>query len=342
MNDVAKVIQLHDLNIAARARPGARRWPEPATGASAPTQVTSLTERLAATDPEASQSLSDLVRGAVGKQIGKTADFARRRLAGDYQVDEFGFDEHLLESLILPALRPLSDFWFRVQLSGMANIPEVGGALIVANHAGTVPIDGLMLQLAIHDHHPKQRVVRLLAADLLFETPVLGSLARKAGHTLACRADAERLLRSGELTGVFPEGFKGVGKQYTDRYKLQRFGRGGFVAAAVRTGVPIIPCSIVGSEEIYPKLADIKPLARLLNLPYFPVTPLFPHLGLLGAVPLPSKWYIEFGTPIATTGYEAEAADDPMTMFEVTDQVRETIQQTLYKLLAKRRNAFTG
>ncbi|MGW4846078.1 lysophospholipid acyltransferase family protein [Nocardia brasiliensis] len=341
MNDVAKVIQLHDIQVEARPRPPARRWPEHAQG-EAPGQVTSLTERLAAAEPPAPQSLSDLVRGAIGKQIGKTAEFARRRLTGDYQVDEFGFDEHLLESVLLPALRPMSELWFRAEVSGMANIPEVGGALIVANHAGTVPLDGLMLQLAIHDRHPKQRALRLLAADLIFETPVLGSLARKAGHTLACREDAERLLRAGELTGVFPEGFKGVGKQYADRYKLQRFGRGGFVAAAVRTGVPIIPCSIVGSEEIYPKLADIKPLARLLGLPYFPVTPLFPHLGPLGALPLPSKWYIEFGTPIPTTGYEPEAADDPMTMFEVTDQVRETIQSTLYKLLTKRRNPFTG
>ncbi|WP_280472830.1 lysophospholipid acyltransferase family protein, partial [Nocardia asiatica] len=292
--------------------------------------------------PAPPQSLSGMLRGALGKQITKTADFARRRLTGDYQVDEFGFDEHLLESVILPALRPLSELWFRVEVSGMDNLPETGGALLVANHAGTVPLDGLMLQLAVHDRHPKQRALRLLAADLIFETPVLGVLARRAGHTLACREDAERLLRSGELTGVFPEGFKGVGKQYTDRYKLQRFGRGGFVAAAVRAGVPIIPCSIVGSEEIYPKLADLKPLARLLGLPYFPVTPLFPHLGVLGAVPLPSKWYIEFGTPIPTTAYEPEAADDPMTMFEVTDQVRETIQQTLYKLLTKRRNVFTG
>ncbi|MGW4326773.1 lysophospholipid acyltransferase family protein [Nocardia sp. NPDC004573] len=335
MNDVAKVIQLHDLQIEAGRRPAPRRL-------AAPSPVTSLVERRAAVTPAAPLSLSGMLRGALGKQITKTADFARRRLTGDYQVDEFGFDEHLLESVILPALRPLSDLWFRVEVSGMDNLPEAGGALIVANHAGTVPLDGLMLQLAVHDRHPKQRALRLLAADLIFETPVLGVLARRAGHTLACREDAERLLRSGELTGVFPEGFKGVGKQYTDRYKLQRFGRGGFVAAAVRTGVPIIPCSIVGSEEIYPKLADLKPLARLLGLPYFPVTPLFPHLGLLGAVPLPSKWYIEFGTPIPTTPYEPEAADDPMTMFEVTDQVRETIQQTLYKLLTKRRNVFTG
>ncbi|MFI6167291.1 lysophospholipid acyltransferase family protein [Nocardia sp. NPDC051052] len=341
MNDVAKVIQLHDSQDDARPRSIGRRWPEPAQG-EAPSSVISLTDRLAAAEPPAPQSLSDLVRGAVSKQIGKTADFARRRITGDYQVDEFGFDEHLLESVILPALRPMSELWFRVQVSGMENIPEAGGALIVANHAGTIPLDGLMLQLAIHDRHPKQRALRLLAADLIFETPLLGALARKAGHTLACREDAERLLRSGELTGVFPEGFKGVGKQYADRYKLQRFGRGGFVAAAVRAGVPIIPCSIVGSEEIYPKLADLQPLARLLGLPYFPVTPLFPLLGPLGALPLPSKWYIEFGAPIPTTAYEPEAADDPMTMFEVTDQVRETIQSTLYKLLTKRRNPFTG
>lgn len=337
MNDVAKVIRLQDPTAAPRPRSAGRKWPGPADRS-----VTSLTDRLTPPAPPAQRSLGDLVRTAVGRQIGRTAEFARRRLTGDYQIDEFGFDEHLLESVLLPALRPLADNWFRVQVNGMENIPEAGGALIVANHAGTVPLDGLMLQLAVHDHHPKQRALRLLAADLVFEVPMLGTLARKAGHTLACRPDAERLLRSGELTGVFPEGFKGVGKQYADRYKLQRFGRGGFVAAAVRTGVPIIPCSIVGSEEIYPKLADLKPLARLLGLPYFPVTPTFPHLGPLGAIPLPSKWYIEFGTPISTADYQTEDADDPMLMFEVTDQVRETIQQTLYKLLIKRRNTFLG
>ncbi|MFC6013666.1 lysophospholipid acyltransferase family protein [Nocardia lasii] len=338
MNEGAKVIRL-DVTVEPRQRPQARRWPEqPAT----PTPVTSLSERRPGMPTPPPKSLTEILRGAVGEQIERTAEFARRRLTGDYQIDEFGYDRHLLESVILPALRPLSDFWFRVEATGIENIPATGGALLVANHAGTVPLDGLMLQLAVHDKHPQQRALRLLAADLIFELPLLGALARKAGHTLACHPDAERLLRSGHLAGVFPEGFKGVGKSYADRYKLQRFGRGGFVSAAVRTGVPIIPVSIVGSEEIYPKLADIKPLARLLGLPYFPVTPTFPHLGLLGAVPMPSKWYIEFGEPIATTAYEPEEADDPMTMFEVTDQVRETIQQTLYKLLAKRRNVVLG
>jgi 1-acyl-sn-glycerol-3-phosphate acyltransferase len=169
---------------------------------------------------------------------------------------------------------------------------------------------------------------------------LLGSLARKSGQTLACVPDAERLLSSGELVGVWPEGFKGLGKRYRDRYKLQRFGRGGFVCAALRTRAPIIPCAIVGAEEIYPMIGDIKPLARLFGTPYFPVTPLFPLLGPLGLIPLPSKWYIEFGEPVPTDGYEPAAADDPMLVFNLADQVRESVQQTLYRLLTQRRNPF--
>jgi 1-acyl-sn-glycerol-3-phosphate acyltransferase len=137
-----------------------------------------------------------------------------------------------------------------------------------------------------------------------------------------------------------PEGFKGIGKPFADRYKLQRFGRGGFVSTALKAGVPIVPCSIVGAEEIYPMIGNAKTLARVLGLPYFPITPTFPWLGPLGAVPLPTKWTIQFGEPIQTAGYPAEAADDPMLMFNLTDQVRETIQHTLYKLLVQRRSVF--
>jgi 1-acyl-sn-glycerol-3-phosphate acyltransferase len=196
--------------------------------------------------------------------------------------------------------------------------------------------------VALHDDHPAQRHMRMLGADLMFRLPGVGVLARKGGSTLACMPDAERLMRSGELVGVWPEGFKGVGKPFRDRYKLQRFGRGGFVSAALRNRVPIIPCSIVGAEEIYPKIGDIRPLARLLGAPYFPVTPTFPLLGPLGAIPLPSKWYIEFGEPIRTDTIDPAAADDPMTVFNITDQVRETIQHTLYRLLAQRRSTFLG
>jgi 1-acyl-sn-glycerol-3-phosphate acyltransferase len=268
--------------------------------------------------------------------------FARRRVLGDYYVDEFGFDEELTDHVFIPPLRPFYEKWFRVDGIGLHNVPNDTGALVVANHSGTLPWDALMTTVALHDHHPAGRHLRMLGADLVFQLPMLGALARKAGHTLACNPDAERLLRAGELVGVWPEGFKGIGKPFGDRYKLQRFGRGGFVSAAMRTGVPIVPCAIVGAEEIYPKLADIKPLARLLGLPYFPVTPFFPHFGLLGAVPLPSKWYIEFGEPIETSSYPAGAADDPMLVFNLSDQVRETIQQSLYRLLTQRRNVFLG
>jgi 1-acyl-sn-glycerol-3-phosphate acyltransferase len=212
--------------------------------------------------------------------------------------------------------------------------------LVVANHSGTVPIDAVMTQLAIYDHHPAHRHLRMLGADLVFRSPFIAPLARKSGSTLACNEDAERLMSSGELAGVWPEGFKGIGKPFSERYKLQRFGRGGFVSAALRSRVPIIPCSIVGAEEIYPIVGNVKVLARLLGFPYVPVTPTFPWLGPLGLIPLPSKWIIEFGEPIPTDEMGPGAADDPMLVFNLTDQVREVIQQTLYKLLLARRSVF--
>jgi 1-acyl-sn-glycerol-3-phosphate acyltransferase len=280
--------------------------------------------------------------GELEERLAELVGFLRRRLTGDYQVDEFGFDPEFADHIVMPLLRPLYERWFRVETIGMSNVPGDGAALLVANHSGTLPMDAMMTTVALRDHHPAGRHLRMLGADLLFRTPMLGSISRKAGHTLACNPDAERLLRSGELVGVWPEGYKGIGKPFKDRYKLQRFGRGGFVSAAMRCQVPIIPCSIVGAEEIYPMIGDLKPLARLFGLPYFPITPTFPLLGPLGAIPLPSKWYIEFGEPIRTDRYSLADADDPMLVFNITDQVRETIQQTLYRLLSQRRNAFTG
>lgn len=276
------------------------------------------------------------------RRLADAVGFLRRRVTGEYPVDEFGFDPDLTDSVLLPPLRLLYENWFRVEVSGAQNLPDAGGALVVCNHSGTLPLDAVMTGIAVHDNHPKQRHLRMLGADLVFQVPLLGAMARKSGQTLACREDAERLLNAGELVGVWPEGFKGIGKPFRDRYKLQRFGRGGFVAAALRSGVPIIPCSIVGAEEIYPKIADLRPLARLLGLPYFPVTPLFPLLGPLGAIPLPSKWHIEFGEPIRTDNYAEGAEDDPMLVFNLADEVRENIQQTLNRILVTRGNAFLG
>lgn len=273
-------------------------------------------------------------------QVARTLAFVRRRLTGDFDVDEFGFDEDFTTNIYLPLLRPLYRTWFRVEVRGVENLPAEGGGLVVANHSGTVAMDSLMTQVAVFDEHPEHRHLRMLGADLVFQTPVVAQVARKSGSTLAGNADAERLLGGGELVGVWPEGFKGVGKPFSERYKLQRFGRGGFVSAAIRTGVPIIPCSIIGAEEIYPILGNMKTLARVLGAPYAPVTPTWPLLGPLGLIPLPSKWIIEFGVPVETKDLGPGAADDPMLVFDLTDQIRETIQQSLYSLLMQRRSVF--
>jgi 1-acyl-sn-glycerol-3-phosphate acyltransferase len=263
----------------------------------------------------------------------------RQRLTGEYDVDDFGFDRQLTDAVFAPLLRPLYRSWFRTEVFGTQHLPVEGPALVVANHSGTIALDAVMLAMAVHEE--TDRYLRLLGADLVFRLPVLSELARKSGGTLACNPDVERLLAGGELVGVFPEGFKGTGKPFADRYKLQRFGRGGFVSAALRTGAPIVPASIVGAEEIYPMIGNLRSVARLLGLPYFPVTPTFPWLGPLGLIPLPSKWLIEFGEPIPTEDL-ADEADDPMVVFNLADQVREMIQQTLYRLLERRPDAFAA
>jgi 1-acyl-sn-glycerol-3-phosphate acyltransferase len=267
-------------------------------------------------------------------------EFVQRRLAGDYSVDDFGFDPEFNDKVLMALARPLYKSWFRVEASGLENVPEETGALVVANHSGVIAFDAVMTQLALLDEHPAHRHLRMLGSDLVFQSPFLGEIARKAGHTLACHPDAERLLSDGEIVGVWPEGYKGIGKPFAERYKLQRFGRGGFVAAALRTKTPIIPTAIVGAEETYPMIANATVVARLLGLPYFPITPTFPLLGPLGLIPLPSKWFIHFGEPIHTDQFPENAADDPMLVFDLTDQVREQIQQTLYRLLMQRTSVF--
>lgn len=347
----AKVIPFDDDRSrgAAQRAPRRRSSPRRKGDAAAVSEVKTLPGRPregareaepAAGPPEPTRRPQEPRSGGLDRRIAGGLAFLRRRLTGEYEVDDFGYDEELTDQVLMSLLRPFYEKYFRVEVKGVENIPAEGGALIVANHSGTLPLDGLMMQVAVHDHHPQGRHLRLLAADLVFMLPVVNELARKAGHTLACAEDAERLLERGELVGVMPEGFKGIGKPFSERYKLQRFGRGGFVSTALRAGAPIVPCSIVGAEEIYPMIGNAKTLARVLGIPYFPLTPTFPWLGPLGALPLPTKWTIQFGEPIPTDGYPLEAADDPMLMFNLTDQVREQIQHSLYKLLVQRRSVF--
>jgi 1-acyl-sn-glycerol-3-phosphate acyltransferase len=273
-------------------------------------------------------------------RLEEALDFLRRRLSGDYDIDVFGFDRELTERVLLPLGRPLYRHYWRVRSVGLEHVPSEDGALIVANHSGTLPFDAVMTKLALLDDHPAHRHLRELAADLALKVPILGPLARKSGNTLAHNDDAVRLLTGGELVGVWPEGFKGIGKPYRDRYKLQRFGRGGFIQVALRAGRPIVPVAIIGAEETYPMIGNVKLLARVFGFPYFPITWQFPLLGPLGILPLPSKWLIEFGQPIDLSAYGPEDAEDPMLVFELNDRVRDTIQQMLYRNLMGRRSIF--
>ena len=176
--------------------------------------------------------------------------------------------------------------------------PRAGAALLVANHAGVLPWDGTMIKTALFAEHPHPRHVRALVASLFMGMPMLSWFLRRTGQTVGHPDDTRRLLERDELVLVFPEGVRGTGKPFRDRYRLRRFGRGGFVATAIRAGRPIIPVSVMGSEEIYPMMGDLAPIARMFGLPYFPITPLWPWLGALGMIPLPSKWRIQFHQPI--------------------------------------------
>lgn len=294
-------------------------------------------------DAQSRVSPRDLLMDLVAQgmlTLARGRDVLERCRSDGHSVDDFGYDPELTDEILLAPLRQLYERYFRVDVEGLDNVPAEGGALIVANHSGTLPLDGLMLQVALRDRHPAHRAVRLLAADLVFALPGIRTLARRAGHTVACTDSALRLLQAGELVGVMPEGYRGLGKPFAERYRLRRFGRGGFAAVALRTGSPLVPCSIVGAEEIYPMIADAGPLARCLGLPYFPITPTFPLLGPLGALPLPTKWTIRFGEPVRTDHYCAEALQDPMFVHKLSDDVRDTIQDTLTAMIRDRASVF--
>jgi 1-acyl-sn-glycerol-3-phosphate acyltransferase len=343
----AEVIQMEDLARArdAQDRPGAARC-RATTRSGRACRNQAVTEdgycRVHAPGPARERATDEPSVPTVdaGGPLDAALDFIRRRLQGDYPIDDFGYDEQLSREVLLPLVRPLYERYFRVRTIGINRIPDEGAAMVVANHSGTIALDAVMLQYAVAVEHGRRRALRNVGADLVYRLPFVGPLARKTGNVLACEEDSFELFRRGELVGVFPEGYKGVGKGWRDRYKLQRFGRGGFVEVALKAQVPIIPVAIVGAEEAFPMIGNLKPLARALGVPYFPVTPTFPLLGPLGLVPLPSRWVIEFGEPIPMDEHPPDAADDKMLVFDLADAIRDRIQQMLYKNLRFRGGTF--
>lgn len=245
-----------------------------------------------------------------------------------YDVDIYGRDPVILDA-VRPFFQWLYATYWRVQVHGVEAIPATGRVLIVANHSGALPYDAAMIHLALYNEHPAHRCSRFLVDDFVYYLPFLGTFINRAGGVRACPENAERLLRAGEAVVAFPEGIKGLGKLYRDRYRLARFGRGGVARVAIRTGAPIIPCAVIGAEEIHPIVWKSPTLAKPFGLPYLPVTPTFPWLGALGLIPLPSQWWICFGEPIRVDHYSPAKANDPILTHALTERLRARIQQML-------------
>ena len=347
----------------------ARKKDGPATAAAGPTVASNVRHDLFR---ERLRALDSLVERAVAESGGVAAGGSRiteavdaildgyARLARDLDgsspldlltgflgagrvpdVDEFGYDADY-EQRVAPLFRALYRSWWRVDVEGIENVPDSGRVLLVANHAGGLfAYDGAMLKVALQEAHPSKRSARPLVDDFVYNLPFVGDFMIRCGGVRACPENAERLLRRDHAVIVFPEGTKGIGKPYSQRYHLQRFGRGGFVRIALRTGTPIIPVAIIGSEEIHPVIGQWDWLARQLRLPYFPLTPTFPWLGLLGMVPLPSKWRIEFGRPLDwSQQFGPEAARDRLLVSRLTEDVRQRVQRLVVEALDKRGPAF--
>jgi 1-acyl-sn-glycerol-3-phosphate acyltransferase len=258
-------------------------------------------------------------------------------------VDDWGRSEAFYK-LAEPVFDFYYRYWFRVEQQGIENVPSTGGALLVSNHSGALPPDAPMIMQAIRNEHPNPRPLYMLGEHWFKGYPGVGMLANKIGLVAAHPANAQRLLcDEGRLALAFPEGQKGTRKVYWQRYRLRRFGRGGFVKTALRAGVPIVPVAVVGAEEAMPIFAHVQALQRLTGLIYFPINHAFPWAGLAaGAMYLPAKFKIRFLQPVSLDAYGAEDADDLTLVQEIAERVRGQIQREVDRLVAGRSSVWFG
>jgi 1-acyl-sn-glycerol-3-phosphate acyltransferase len=250
--------------------------------------------------------------------------------------DPFGLDPALRQRVV-PAVRFLHDRYWRIEVSGIRHVPASGPALLVANHSGAIPFDGAMIVTAVELR--RQRVLRFLYDRFVENLGPVATFYDKMGGAVATRENAVALLKAGELLLVFPEGVPGVSKSFADRYRLRPFSPG-FARLALALDVPIVPVAVVGAEEIYPVVGRAEGVGRFLGVPYVPVTPFFPLLGVLGALPLPTKWLIRFGKPIRLEGQEGEVRWQRARHEAI--RVRRTIQEMVVRLKRRRRSVFFG
>ncbi len=311
--------KLHDLEPSADAQPAA---PAPA--------------------PLAGEGQPRVQHSLLGSQVftRHLRQFGNRRRTEP--VDEFGLDP-TYESRFKRVLDFLHSTYFRIEVEGLEHVPEKGRCLIVANHSGgPIPYDGLMLRAAMKREHPAARELRWLSEDFIHHLPFVGTMMSRLGAVRACQQNAERLLSAGLLVAVFPEGAKGIGRLFRNRYRLRRFGRGGYVRLCIRTQTPLVPCALVGPEEANPTLFKLETVARYLGVPHLPITPTFPLLGPIGLLPAPTKWKLRFGDVVHFDDHPPEAADDEVLVGRLSDRIRANIQTMLDTTIAKRRSVFFG
>jgi len=273
------------------------------------------------------------VRGG-GKDAGSAAPAVTLEVeAGE---DPFGLDPTLRQRM-LPAVRFLHDKYWRVEVSGAHNLPTGGPALLLANHSGAIPFDGAMIVTAVELH--RARTLRFLYDRFVENMGPVATFYRKAGGAVASRENALALLRLGELVLLFPEGVPGVAKTFADRYRLRQFSSG-FVRLALALDVPVVPVAVVGAEEIYPVVGRAESVGRMLGVPYVPLTPFFPLLGLLGTIPLPTKWFIRFGKPLRLSVPDGEARTQRARAEAA--KVRRKVQAMVTRLRRRRQSIFFG
>jgi 1-acyl-sn-glycerol-3-phosphate acyltransferase len=267
----------------------------------------------------------------------RNPDFVNRYVD---EEDEFGFS---LDTFARweRYFRFLYEEYFKVRAQGVENIPDDGRVLLVGNHSGLLPVDGALLTIAMCNQHANPRRVRFLATDWFFQVPGLREWAIQTGQVRATKENCMKLLDANEIVGVYPEGIRGVGKTFRERYRVHDF-HPGFVQIAIQTQTPIVPIATVGGDEIFPNFVNVKSLARILRMPFFPLTVTFPWMPLpLQFVPLPVRWSIKIHEPIILD-YPPEKATDRKLALKITREIQYLIQRDLNELLRERKSVFSG
>ncbi len=304
--------------------------------------------RTALRDPPPTEAQrEELTRGQPPPGLPAAPEALRDLLPGlepERQVTDWGRSERVEGALDRTLVDFLYHYWFRVSVEGIENVPGRGGALLVSNHSGALPPDATMIAKAIREEHDRPRPLHLTVEHFFKGYPGFSMLVQKIGGVAAHPANVHRLLfDERQLVLVFPEGRKGTEKLYKDRYRLRRFGRGGFVEAAMRAKVPIVPVAVVGAEEAAPVFAQLRLLKRLTGLIYFPLTPTFPHLGPLGILAyLPAKFTVRFLEPVPTDDMGEEPWEDQALVQTVAQDVHTLIQRSLLDMVSQRRSVWFG